>query len=915
MSQHIQDAELRIEARSIYRGPHLYSATPMVRIELDIGAFEQSPSNTIKGFNERLVQALPGLANHGCCYHEAGGFLRRLEAGTWIGHVIEHVALELQNEAGFAVTRGKTRSVRGRAGVYNVMYEYKDEAVGLHAGRLAIELVGALAGLGPDRIQGLNLLVAAEKYSGAEAARAQFMRFAARRKLGPTTTALVQAARKRGIPVARLDDRSLLRFGWGRAQHIMRASITGRTSHVAVDTAGNKHLTKTLLLDAALPAPRGALVSSADEAVEAATRLGAPVVVKPLDGNHGRAVRTNLSAEADIRAAFEAARLVSRRVIVERFIRGRDYRVLVINGDIAAVAERAPARIIGDGARSIEELIAIQNADPRRGRGHANVLTRIELDQALTKLLAAKGLALDDVPVADELIVLREAANISTGGEAIDRTDEIHPDNAQIARRAAALIGLDIAGIDIVCPDIARPMRDAGAIVEINAAPGFRMHLAPSKGRRRDVAGATLRYLYPRGDGRIPVIAITGTNGKSTTVRMVAHILRQTGVRVGMTCTSGVYIDEERIWKGDASGPRSARLVLGDPTVDVAVLETARGGMLREGLAFDRCTIGAVLNVSADHLGVGGVDTLKDLAAVKSIIAESVARTGVSVLNADDPLTREMARHAGGHLSFFSMDEALSGDFLRTHIDRGGRAGMLEARAGRQALALYADGRRQVLMPIEELPSALNGLARFNVENALAAGLIAHAHGVPLRTIRLALANFTSSYEQNPGRLNVYDEHGFRIIMDYAHNPAALNAIVATVSALSPRYNRRLATISTPGDRRDEDIRQMGRIAGRGFDRVIFRERPDTRGRSAGEVIALLAAGARESGMSESDFECVGPEEEATALCLSSARPGDLVVLTPTDLEATWAQIKSFSPVSAAIIRPHVPDVAAEAHH
>jgi cyanophycin synthetase len=888
------DAGLRVLERAIYRGPHLYSATPMIRIQIDLGQFERAPSNTIPDFNARLLKALPGLTRHGCCYKETGGFVRRLKDGTWLGHVIEHAALELQNEAGFTVTRGKTRSVRGRTGVYNVMFEYADEAVGLRAGRLAAELVASLLPEDANSISGLDRIVRQDAMDLATSRR-DFLRYASRRRLGPTTSALVDAARRRGIPVQRLDEQSLIRFGWGRAQQTMRASISGKTSHIAVETASDKHLTRTLLQSAGLPAPMGLLVSDAQSAIAAAKELGYPVVVKPLDANHGRAVATNLKDAEAVKAAFIAANQLSRRVIVETFLEGRDYRVLVVGSEIAAVAERTPAFVTGDGHSTIEHLITEKNKDPRRGRGHANVMTRIETDQSLLDGLERAGLSLEHIPAAGQRVTLRAAANLSSGGEAIDRTDEIHPDNAAIARRAAALIGLDIAGVDIVCPDITRPMRKTGGgIVEINAAPGYRMHLAPSEGRGRDVGKPTMRYLFPKGDGRIPVIAITGTNGKSTTARMTAHILRQTGARVGLTCTSGVYIDDQLVWKGDASGPQSARMVLADASVDVAVLETARGGILREGLAFDRCDVGAVLNVSEDHLGVRGVDTVHDLAAVKSVVTETVGRTGVSVLNADDPLTRMMTRHAGGRAAFFSMKgEADIDAELRQHIDKGGLAALCDARG---TLALHIEGVRKPIMRANELPASLSGAAQFNIQNALAAALIAHAQGAPLKSIRLALQSFTSSYEQNPGRMNIHDEHGFRVIMDYAHNPAALNALVETVLRLAPRYNRCLATVSTPGDRRDEDILEMGRIAARGFDYVIFRERPDTRGRAEGEVVSLLAEGARQGGMSGADFECIAAEEDASQACLNYARPGDLVVLMPTDVENTWAQIEHHQP-------------------
>ncbi|MDZ4690294.1 cyanophycin synthetase [Terricaulis sp.] len=888
----------------ILRGPHLYSATPMVRIQLDLGCFESQPTSSLPGFTEKLLSAAPGLARHGCSQRKPGGFVERLQDGTWLGHVIEHVALELQTEVGMSVTRGKTRSVRGRTGVYNVMFAYRDEELARAAGRLAIELVlslidGAPRALGLDRIAPRLTQVA-----GMAPARAAFKRLADTRRLGPSTQAIVDAAERRGIPVTRLDDRSFIRLGWGSAQRRLRASISSATSHIAVETAGDKDLTKQLLLNASLPAPRGGVVRTPDEALRLARTIGFPVVVKPLDANHGRGVSTNVRARG-MTEAFARAKAHARRVIVEQQFEGRDYRALVIGGKLVAVADRVPAFVQGDGVHTIAELVDLKNQDPRRAAGHANVLTNIELDDGTQAVLARTGLHLNAVPAPGQRVPLKQTANLSTGGEAIDRTDEIHAENKAVVERAASIIGLDIAGIDLVCPDITRSMRETGGgVIEVNAAPGLRMHLAPSSGRARAVGEAIVDALVPRGQARIPVLAVTGTNGKSTTARMVAHILRQTGVRVGLSSTSGAYIDDQCIWAGDASGPKTARMLLSDPTVDVAVLETARGGIVREGLGFDRCDVGAVLNISADHLGVGGVETLKDLAAVKSVVVEAVRRRGVSVLNFDDAHTRAMARHAGGRIAYFSMRPgAMADPILSQHIEAGAMAALLETEPSGEVIALYEHGERYRIMSAAALPCAFRGAARFNLANALAAAAICKGAGVELEAIQRGLKSFNSSFEQNPGRMNVFDTHGVRVILDYAHNPGALAALGEFVAASSDQYERVLATVSTPGDRRDEDIRAMGEIAGRTFDFVVFRERPDARGRAEGDVMRLLTEGARRAGMCESDFLCIAGEAEATAACLSRARARDLVVLMPTDVDAAWAQIKAFKPNSSVTPR------------
>jgi cyanophycin synthetase len=885
--------------RAVYRGPHLFGPTPMVRIRLDLGALEALPTNRIEGFADRLLEALPTLGRHACSLGHAGGFVERLREGTWLGHVAEHVALELQSLAGLETALGKTRAVRGQPGLYDVLFEYREEEVALLAGRLALELVDSL--LPPD-LQGVRNLSRLHVQAGpspfvATAAVELLRRLERRVGLGPTTAAIVAEAERRGIPVMRLDQKSLVQLGWGARRQRVRASITGQTSFIGVDSASDKDLTKSLLDQAGVPVPKGEVVRSAAAAVEAARALGYPVVVKPLDGNHGRGVSTNLASADEVRQAFEAAAAISPRVVVETHVSGADHRILVVGGEVVAVAERVPAQVTGNGRDSVAGLIAAVNADPRRGEGHEQVLTRIRIDAPLEARLEAEGLSLDSVPAEGRTVVLRDTANLSTGGTAIDRTDEIHPDNVCIAVRAALTLGLDVAGIDFLSPDIARSAREiGGAVVEVNAAPGFRMHLQPAVGRPRPVAPALVRMLFPEGqDGRIPIFAITGTNGKSTTGRMLAHILRQSGLSVGLTSTSGVYVNSERIVKVDASGPRSARMVLRDPMVEAAVFEVARGGLLREGMAFDRCDVGAVTNIQPDHLGTKGVNTIQDLAWVKSIVVENVAPHGTSVLNADDVLVARMRRRAGGRIAFFSLrgGEAMP-DFLRRHVEAGGLAVVREPGPAGGEIAVHLRGRRRPLMRAAEIPAALGGLAEFNVQNALTAATMAIAHGLPLSTVRLALATFGASFEQNPGRLNIYDGHGFRVIMDYAHNAAGLLALRALLQKLKPMYGRQIGMVTVPGDRRDEDIREMGEVAALTFDELVLREDPSRRGRAEGEIIQLLAEGARRAGASEARIHKVAEEFRAAEVCMAMARPGDLVVLTPTEVEEMWSRVLAF---------------------
>ncbi len=896
---------MRVLERGVYRGPHLYSQIPMVRFMLDLGALEAWPSNTVPGFAQRLLELLPGLQQHGCSLKRPGGFVQRLTDGTWLGHVTEHVAIELQSMAGLRVESGKTRSVRGQPGVYNVMYAYKEEAPAFYAGRLALQLVGSLLPPELQGVEGLDILFDARDAGHAldgsfdlALAIRDLERVGRRSGYGPTTGSIVQEALKRDIPVMRLGDESLVQLGHGRRQQRIRASITGRTSQIAVEAAGRKDLTKLLLHEAGLPVPRGVVVRSADEAVAEARRMRHSVVLKPLDGNHGRGVSIDLKTEEEVRRGYDLAAPHGRRVIVEQFYPGHDHRFLVVNGEVVAVAERVPAHVVGDGRSTVAELIEVVNRDPRRGDGHENVMTRIKVDEHVRGVLARAGLGLDDVPEAHRTVYLRDTANLSTGGTAVDRSDDVHPENALIARRAALTLGLDVAGVDFIAPDISRSIRETGGgIVEVNAAPGFRMHLQPSEGRPRKVARPVMEMLFPRRTpSRIPILAITGTNGKSTTTRMVAHIIGSTGCTVGFTSTSGVYLNDERVLVADASGPKSARMILRDPTVDVAVLETARGGILREGLAFDRCDVGAVLNVQPDHLGLKGIDTLEDLAWVKSVVVEAVGRDGWSILNADDEHCVRMRKRAGGQLCFFSLNggEDEMSPFLRRHVERGGLAVVREAGPSGGEIVVWENGDRLPFMNAGEIPATLRGAAEFNVANALAAIGITYVHGVAPNQMRAALHTFSSSFEQTPGRMNVFDGHGFRVLMDYAHNPAGLTALSATLARMRTSHGQAIGMVSIPGDRRDEDILEMGRIAAGAFDHLVFREQPDSRGRPRGEVMRLLREGALSAGFDPAAIHSLVQEDDAVQASLRAARPGDLVVLLPTEVDKTWKQVMDF---------------------
>jgi cyanophycin synthetase len=714
--------------------------------------------------------------------------------------------------------------------------------------------------------------------------------------------------------VQRLDELSLVQLGYGRYQQRIRASVTGKTSMIAVDTAQDKALTSRLLRDAGIPVPEDLVARNPDEAARAARKIGFPLVVKPLDGNHGRGVVLDLKTEEEVRAAFDTASKQSRSgaVKVERYFAGFDHRILVVGGRVVAAARRVPAHVVGDGERTVTQLVNVVNRDPRRGEGHENVLTKIRLDAAAGKMLAQREMTIDSIPAAGEIVYLQETANLSTGGTAVDITDDLHPDNRDLFERAAQVIGLDVAGLDVITSDITRPLsKVGGGIIEVNAGPGFRMHLEPSEGRRRNVARPVIDLLFPkRVPCRIPIVSITGTNGKTTTSRMVAHILSKQGMRVGLTTSTGIYIGGRIIQYGDTTGPKSARTVLRDPTIEAAVLETARGGILREGLGFERCDVGAVLNISDDHLGIKGVDTIEDMARIKRLVVEVVDTDGASVLNADDPLTARMRRHAAGKLILFSMDGGSQASRLvRNHIEDGGTAVVREDGIGGDRIVIYEGGATgyKHLMWAHEIPATLNGAARFNIQNALAAIAVALGLNISTDTICEALRTFVTDFESNPGRLNVYDGHPFRVIQDYAHNPAGMMEIAEMVGRMQPRPRRVIATLTGTGDRRDEDIRKLGATVASFVDEVVLRETPLLRGRAKGVVPGLLREGLIAGGMPEDRVAFVEKECGAIDEALRRARRGDLVLVFCDSYALCWEKITTFQPGPEQVMATSLP--------
>ncbi|HEX7186385.1 MAG TPA: cyanophycin synthetase [Thermoanaerobaculia bacterium] len=895
---------MKILDTRVYRGPNLYALRKVIRLRVDLGELEDYPTLQLPGFVDRLLEHVPTLHEHHCSYDEAGGFVRRMteDEGTWLGHVLEHVAIELQCLAGTPVRFGKTRSHDLPRGQYHVIYSFDEESVGLRASELALQLILHL--LPPER----------EAHDPSpfdfQAELVSLVRLAQRRAFGPSTASLVHAAEERDIPWIRLNERSLVQLGHGRYQRRIQATVTSETRHTAVEIASDKRLTNQILEDLGLPVPRQRKAWDAAEAVEAAERLGYPVVVKPLDGNHGRGVSINLRTAEQVETAFEQAYERSSTVIVESFQEGHDYRILVVNGKVVAVAQRVPGHVVGDGVHTVAELVDLVNSDPRRGVGHEKVLTRLELDHQAERLLEQAGLTEKSVLPEGKTFYLRSTGNLSTGGTATDKTDVIHYDNRVMAERAVKAVGLDVGGVDFISPDIARSHQEVGgSIVEINAAPGFRMHVAPTEGKPRDAAGPVIDMLFPQGTPyRIPIAAITGTNGKTTTTRMVGHILKLSGGHVGMATSDGVYIDGVLTVKGDMTGPWASHLVLRDPNVDAAVLETARGGIVRSGLGWRKCKVGAVLNIASDHLGMGGIQDLDELADVKRVVVE-VAQD-FCVLNADDERVAPMAEHSPGQPIYVTMDR--NNERVRAHIRQGGRAIVLEEGINGRMIVLY-EGEEQIpVLWARQIPATVEGHALHNIQNAMFATAITCALGISLENIRQGLRTFTTDFFQTPGRMNFYNELPFRVLLDYAHNAHGMTAMARMIRELTV-HGRRIGVISAPGDRREEDIRELARAAAPAFDYILLREDDNRRGRPPGEVGEILRQGLLEAGFPADRISSeIYSEEKAIQRALETAQPGDLLVLFGDKLDRTWKQVVSFGrPAEAPVGEPPVAPIFA----
>ncbi len=891
---------MKILKKQVLRGPNVWSnyRKNLIQVRLDLEEMEDRPTDKIPGFKERLEALLPGMIDHECSEGGRGGFFERLRRGTWLGHVIEHVALEIQTLAGMEVGYGRTRGT-GERGVYNMVFAYSVEEAGLFAADAAFNLVQALATNQPYEL---------------EPDLAKLRELKSRYGLGPSTKSLCDEADRRKIPWTRLGN-STIRFGYGKNQATVQATITSKTSLLGVEAAGDKYETKKKLEKAYIPVAEGKACNNTDDLMEIISDLGYPLVIKPLDANQGKGATIDIRDDQQALEAFAHAQQYSRYVLVERYITGHDFRMLVINGKFVAAARREPAHVHGNGTCNIEQLVEYVNSDPKRGNGHDKALTKITLDHDSLGLLKRKGYTPQSIPTRDEVVYLKSTANLSTGGTAIDVTDEVHPENIFLAERVAGVMGLDICGIDIMAPTLQSPLRqNAGVVIEVNAAPGFRMHLEPSEGKPRNVASAVMDMLFPPGrPSRIPIIGITGTNGKTTTTRLMAHLARNRGFRTGFTTTDGIYINDFIINEGDNTGPLSAGFILGDPTVEFAVLETARGGLLRSGLSYDQCDVGIITNIREDHLGLNDINTLDDLANVKAVVARSVKRTGYAVLNADDVNCVRIASELDCNVAFFSMDP--DAEVIREHIERGKPVAIFQD----GYLTIIRDGETTRIEKAARIPITYGGTADFMIANALAAALAGYLWGFSAEEIRQSFSSFEPGFEQTPGRLNYFDFKDFKVLVDYAHNPHGYLAVAQYLESV--KANRKIGIISGIGDRRDQDIAECARIACDMFDHIIIRQEHDLRGRSESNINGLLIQGIMASCRKVS-YEMISEETDAIRRALRIAQAGDLVVALSDQYKSVVEVIRDELDRSNAprIIRPddidpHVQEIQSEKNH
>jgi cyanophycin synthetase len=840
---------------------------------VDIGIFEAGPTNEIQGFNRRLLEHFPEIADHTCGLGYIGGFGERLIEGTYIGHVAEHLIIELQNKMGYPVKYGKTRQI-GNSSKYNIIYEYMNEVFAVECGKKAIEIIKAFA-------QG--------KQIDTDSILEELDILSTETDMGPSTKAIYQAAKKMNIPVSRIGTGSILKLGYGKNTRMLEASLTDSSSCIAVDMVSDKQLTKKILMENNIPVPYGFVVQSYKEAVEYAKKVGYPLVVKPLDSNQGKGVTVNIKSENQINEAFLEAQKHSKKVIIEKYIGGKDYRVLVVGGKVSAVAERKPPKVIGDGHSTVEELVNRENKNFQRGKDHEKALTYIRLDEIAINYLKAQGLSKDSILEAGQIVNLRQNSNLSTGGTAKNCTADIHPKNAYYAIAAARIMGLDIAGIDIAVDDISCPIDTcSGAIIEVNAAPGLRMHLQPSEGEPVDVAKDILEMMYPDPESySIPIVAVTGTNGKTTTTRLIRHTLSIMGLNVGMTSTSGIYIGKDCIQKGDTTGPVSAGIVLSNESIDAAVLETARGGLVRKGLGYDLADVGVLINISEDHLGIDGINTLEELAKTKALVVEAVKPDGYAVLNAEDGMTPYILDRVKSNVIMFSR--TITNSLLKKHLKNPEN---ISVYVKDNFVWVIMKTKKIPLIAIEDMPITYGGLVECNVENSLAAIAALVGLNIPLEIIKKGLSSFQPDQVLNPGRFNIFDMGNFKVMIDYSHNIAGYSAVIKFLQRVKAK--RLVGIIGMPGDRLDSNISEVGELCAKSFGKIYIKEDMDLRGRKMREVAELLETSIINTGVKREYVEIVLNETDALEKAMLDAQPGDMIVMFYEEFEPVIQLIQGF---------------------
>ncbi len=857
---------------NVMSGPNMWSVSrpKLIVIELDIQDLEMQPTNEIEGFYERIRTLMPGLYVHHCSEGEPGGFFSRVKEGTWIGHVVEHIAIELQIMAGIKASFGQTRGT-GKKGHYFIAFDCADEESGVLAAEKAV-------------------LIAQNLVDGTETDIDKHIEDVRMKNLenspGPSTSSILREAASRKIPAIKLEDNSTWQLGYGCNQKRISATITSSTSYSAVELVCNKEMCRDLLKSMSVPVADGAAIGSMDELKELIDSLGYPLVIKPSNGNQGRGVTTNIKTDDQAMDAFKFASTFCDRIIVERYVPGFDYRLLVVDGKFIAASKRTPAHVVGDGDSTVQELINKVNNDPKRGDGHENELTKIKTGDAATFILSRKNYSLNTVLELNEILYLDYAANLSKGGTAEDMTDQVHPDVVRVVERVSKITGLDISGVDLMAETLTKPLAETGGVVlEVNAAPGFRMHLAPSKGTSRNVASPVIDMLFPEGKNpRIPIIAVTGTNGKTTTTRLISHIMKEAGRRVGYTTTDGIYVNDEVLMKGDCGGPKSAQMILKDPTVNTAVLECARGGILRAGLGFDMCDVAVVTNVASDHLGMKGINTLDQMAHLKSVVPESVHSEGYAVLNADDDRVYEMRKNVQGTPILFSMKD--DNPRLIEHREAGGICAVLT----NNSVTIWHGTDSYTIEHVENIPLSFGGRAKFMIENILAAVGAAYAQKISPEVIRRSLASFAPSPELTPGRMNLFEFEDYDVLVDYCHNAAGLVAIEDFIDSSSYLY--KTGIISGIGDRREEDSFEIGRLSAEIFCKIIIREDTDLRGKSAGESTEIVKRGI-ESSCFNPPVVCIPNEKQALLFAMENATPGTLVMLCAENIEEVTSMLQS----------------------